>query len=339
LQLVHDNPPDPPHPVARPQPPAASAPGKPPGKPAPPPKPPGKPAHPPPIPVVKSTQTLVVRPPLSPFAAPRRFNATNVTLDFHRRTLIVPLLAPSGDVDMLLIGDGGEALVSGDRLTSLPVFETRRYGSGDPGFTGLSLPGSRALVLGDVRRRLSVEDHGPGPVPTPIFIGFDRTMVRHRTTALARRDDGALGVIVADGAAPETAGVVLLDRLAAGAGAPERLAPWSTLLAADDPRCGKGGDPHAWRALLVIDPSAWLDVGGLPGVALAHQGLLQVRWGRGHVCLEAIDAAVTEASRRGEAARSWSLAARWIGERDRGAVLRAADLRQALVCRIEGQGG
>jgi hypothetical protein len=109
------------------------------------------------------------------------------------------------------------------------------------------------------------------------------------------------------------------------------------VVGADDPRCQKGGDPRAWRALLVIDPSAWLglDPGALPGVSLAHQGLLQVRWGSDRVCLEAMDVAVTEASRRGEAARTWRLVARWAGDRDRGAVLRAADLRQALACRIE----
>src|SRR6185312_4219941 len=104
LQMVHDNLPDAPRPTGRPQPPAASAPGKPRPSVAPP-RPPGKLAKPPPIPVVKSTQTLVVRPPLSPFAAPRRLNATNAALDFHHRTMVVPLLAPSGDVDLLVIGN------------------------------------------------------------------------------------------------------------------------------------------------------------------------------------------------------------------------------------------
>ena len=198
------------------------------------------------------THTLVLRQPFAPFAAPRRLNATDASLD-ARRTSVVPLLTPSGDVDVLVGGDQSELLVSGDHITVLPAEGTRRYG-GNGGSTGLALPGGRALVLGDVRRRLALEDHGPGTVPPPLFLGMERNSLRRRTLAIARRDDGAIGVIVADGSAPETAGVALLERLAGGLRPPERLAPWSSLAGADDPRCKKGSDPLAWEALLVVDP-------------------------------------------------------------------------------------
>ena len=284
------------------------------------------------------THTLLVRRPFAPFAPPRRLNATDASFNLQRRTLVVPLLTPSGDVDMLLGGEQTELLVSGDRISVIPAFETRRYYYGDAGLTGLALPGGRALVLGETRRRLSLEDHGPGPTPPPIFLGVDRSSLRRRPLAIARRDDGTLGVIVADGGAPETAGVAVLDRLAGSVGPVERLAPWSTAVTAGDPRCKKGVDPRAWEALLVVDPSTWLslDAAALPGITLGHQGLLRVRWGVDRVCLLALDAAATDATQRGEAARSWNLVARWSGERDRGAALRTADLRQDLVCRLGG---
>ena len=60
-----------------------------------------------------------------------------------------------------------------------------------------------------------------------------------------------------------------------------------------------------------------------------------VRWGKDRVCVEALDVAVLEARRRGQAARSWSLIARWSGAKDRGAALSTSDLRQELVCRVE----
>ncbi len=289
-------------------------------------------------PAVLRTHTLVMRQPLAPFAPPRRLNATDGGWSSHqRRTLVVPLLTPSGDVDLLLAGDQTELLVSGDRVTATPAFDSRRYFYGDATFTGLTLPGSRALVLAEVRRRLALEDHGPGVPAPPLLLGLERDRTRRRPLALARRDDGAVGVLVFDGGAPATVGVAVIDRLAAGARPASRLAPWSSVLTADDPRCQRGADPSAWEALLVIDPATWLtlDAAALPGITLARQGLLHVRWGTERVCLLGMDAAVADAQRRGETHRAWSVVARWTGDRDRGAVLRTADLRQELSCRIE----
>jgi hypothetical protein len=320
--------------------PGVSAPAPPPSTAAPVAPPPPRASARPKTPAVLRTHTLVARQPFAPFAPPHRINATNGSLDTYRRPLVVPLLTPAGDVDVLVIGDRSELLVSGDHASVLPIVDPRRYAPGDAGYTGISLPGGRALVLGEVRRRVDLEDHGPGPVVPPLFLGADRGAVRRRPLALARRDDGTLGVIVADGSAPDTAGVAVLDRSAGSVGVAERLAPWSAVVAGGDPRCQKGGDPRAWEALLVIDPTTWLslDTSALPGVALAHQGLFRVRWGAERVCLLGLDAAATDATQRGESARSFHLVLRWSGERDRGAALRTEDLLQDLACGIAAAG-
>jgi hypothetical protein len=314
---------------------------------APPPAAPAPPAASPPAaarkpprasPAVLRTHTLILRPPLEPHAALRRLNATDASFNARRRTAITPLLGPSGEVDLLISGDATELLVAGESITSFPAFEARRYTSGEAsGMGGLLLAGGRARLLGEQRRRVTLEDHGPGPPPPPLFLGLEREQARRRPLTLGRRDDGGLAVLVFDGPAPEMAGAAALDRSAPAAPAAARLAPWSSVLTGDDPRCRKGADRDAYRALLVIDPSAWLelDPAALPGISLSHQGLLLVRWGRERVCLEGIDASVVDQRRRGDQARSWSLVARWGGEKDHGATLRTADLRQELACRVE----
>jgi hypothetical protein len=139
-----------------------------------------------------------------------------------------------------------------------------------------------------------------------------------------------------DGPAPETVGAAMIDAAGASAGPVVRLAAWATVTTADDPACRKEADPEAFRALVRIDAAAWLslDAARLPGVALGSEGMLRVRWGRERVCVEGLEAAVTDLSRRGEG-RTWSLAARWGGEGERGAALIARDVRQELACRIE----
>ncbi len=296
---------------------------------------PGPPVRPRASPAVRRTQTLLVRSPFAPFAPPRRLDATDAAFDARGRVQAVPLLAPSGGVDLLLRGgDTTEVLVTGDTITALPAFDGRRYYGDGANQGGLTLPGGRALSLGEVRGRFALQDRGPGPLQPPLFLGPDGS--RQRPRALARRDDGALGVLVLDGGAAATAGLAPLDRLAGIVRPAEPLAPWSAVLTADDPRCRAGADPQAWRALLVVDPAAWLtlDPRALPGVTLAHEGLLLVRWGRSHVCLEGLDAAADDAHRHGEASRSWHLVARWSGDRDRGVALRSPDLRQELVCHV-----
>ena len=291
-------------------------------------------------PAVLRTHTLVMRPPFAPLAPVRRLNATDADWNPEHRSPVLPLLTASGDVDVLVYSEPNELLVSGDRVNVLPAFPgTHPYdGRGDVDLSGVTLPGGHALVLGDWRRRLTLEEHGPGAPTPPVYLGLPRERPRRRPLVLARRDDGALGVLVLDGGASGSAGVAPYDPRAAAVSRPTRLAPWSAMTTADDPRCRKGEDRGAYRAIVVIDPSLWLalDPTALPGLKLAPLGMMLVRWGVDRVCLEGLDVGVLEPGKeRGEAARWISLVARWGPEKtERSAALRAVDLRQELVCAV-----
>jgi hypothetical protein len=289
------------------------------------------------------THTLVYRPPFEPEAPLRRLNATDAALVIQRRASLTPLLAPSGEVALLIAGEPSELLVRGDQLSTFAAFEARRSTFGDStSMGGLLLPSGRALLLSEIRRRLTVEEHGGSPLLPPRFLGAERDASRRRPMSLARRDDGAVGILVLDGPAPDTVGVVPLDRTSGALGEALALSPWSSLVTADDPRCA--ADPGAYRALVYVDPSTWLDLdeAALPGVTLGKQGLALVRWGRERVCLEGLDLGVTEGRRRGDGSRSFTLVARFgRAERarkqaapERNAALRALDLTQPLVCSL-----
>jgi hypothetical protein len=285
----------------------------------------------------RPTHALLFRQPLAPFAAARRIDLVAPEINPQRRSQVTPLLGAAGAVDLLLGFEATEVLVTGARAAATPLLEPRRYGGSSAGLlpAGLALGGERSLLLGETRRRLTLEEHRAAPAP-PLFLGVDREAASHRPMTLGRRDDGAAGVLVFDGAAPETAGVTPLDPGGGGLLAQAKLAPWSTATRGDDPRC-KAPDPTAYRALVVLDPSAWLtlDSRSLPGVTLGSKGLAEVRWGRERVCLVAIDAAVDDARRRGDSARSLRLVVRWDsqGAAPNGA-LRAPDLRQDLQCSL-----
>jgi hypothetical protein len=317
-----------PAPSAPPSPPAASAP--PTGKPPPAAKKPRASV------AVLRTHTLVVRPPFAPRAPAKRLNATNVTLGGKRRGRLVPLLGTAGDVELLIAGGATDLLVAGDRVTSLPALDGRRFSRDNLGAGGLVLAPGRALVLDEARHRLTLQERTPSAPSAPIFLGTDLEDHRGRPITLGRRADGALGVLVLDGPAPETVGAATIDRDALVAGPVTALAPWSTALTADDPRCS-AADPTAFRALVLFEPDMWLtlDPAALPGVRLGRQGMMLVRWGKDRVCVEALDALAVDLQHRGAASRTFHLVARWAGEGERGAALRAADLRQDLTCRIE----
>ena len=187
-------------------------------------------------PAVLRTHTLVLRPPFEPHAAPRRLNATDARWNPHRRSAVTPLLGPGGEVDLLVSGDQTELLVVGERITPLAAFEARRSARDGAGAAGLATAAGHALVLVDLKRRLTLEDHGPGAPPPPIFLGPEHDQTRKRPISLARRDDGVMGALVLDGPAPDTAGVAVIDRAAASAGKVMRLAGWGTVMAGDDPR-------------------------------------------------------------------------------------------------------
>jgi hypothetical protein len=283
------------------------------------------------------THSLLFRPPFDPNAPVRRIDATGADLEEARRAIITPLLAPDGGVALMFISDKQEIIVGAERVSTLPLFEPRRYASTDGAVTtGLLLGPDRALVMGEVRRRAALEDHGPPPHRPPLLLGPERDNTTRRPMALARREDGTIGLLVWDGSAPEAVAIAELDR-AGGAFKPRTpLAPWSTATAADDPRCRD--DKQGWRALVTIEPGRWLslDESALPGVELMASGAALVRWGKERVCVEAID---ISAQRRteGESPAQATLIARFGAAKgqSRGASIRSAGLKQMLTCRME----
>jgi hypothetical protein len=290
------------------------------------------------------THTLVYRPPFAPKAAARRVNATDASFT-ARRPAATPLLRQDGTVALLLYGEGGELFVDGEHATSLPLFDGRRssFYNDVAGPPGLVLPGGRALVLGDVRRRLALEEHGPPPQRTPFLIGVDRDQLRRRPMALARREDGSLGVMVFDGDAPQGVSIAVLDRAGSTIRAVEVLAPWSSVVSGADARCK--ADRDAWRVLVPLNPAAWLslDPTKLPGIDLGVSGMALARWGKERVCLDAVDVAVMD-NRRGETPSAMSVVVRFAADakreaaRSADAALRARDLSVDLQCSIEPPG-
>lgn len=291
------------------------------------------------------THTLIWRLPFDPFAEPRRLNATDASLvATNRRATATPLLAEDGQVALLVFADASELLVGASQVSVLPPFELRRYMYTDTSaMTGLTLGADRALILADLRRRTTLEEHGKAPQPPPFYVGLERDLLRRRQLSLARREDGATGVLVFDGSAPETVGVAEVDRQGASIGPVQRLAPWSTLTAGDDPRCDRR---RGWRGLVVMDPVAWLalDPTGLPGTTLGRQGIARVLWGEERVCLEGLDVVAFDSRRRLDSGAS-ALVARWSSGAGKGgatgatgAALRSPELRQGLRCPIESPG-
>lgn len=294
----------------------------------------GKPASPP-----LRTHTLVYRPPFQPDSPVLRLNATNANFGY-RRPPAIPLLTERGEVALLLAPDGSELLVTPTDVLALPPFDPRRYFFGESAaITGQLLGRDRPLVLGDMRRRTSLEEHGPLPHRPPLYVALDREHIRKRTLAIGRRDDGALGILVLDGPAPETAGVAELDRGATSLRSVARLAPWSTLSLASDALC-KAPQKGAYRALISLDPGLWLALDGrsLPGVELGSQGLALVRWGPDRVCLEGLDLTARDVRRRTDAGTS-TLVAKWTASGKNAAALRWEKLRQPLRCSIHREAG
>ncbi|XXX72732.1 hypothetical protein WMF30_34290 [Sorangium sp. So ce134] len=297
------------------------------------------------------THSALYRPPFDLRGEVLRLNATELATSGRRgaqRAAAVPLLAPGGEAALLVVAEAGELLLGPDGARALPALEPRRSpADGSAGQApGLLLASGRALVLGEHRRRAAIEEHGPEPRQPARMVGLDREELRGRPMALARRDDGEVGVLVLDGPAPETAGAAALDRISGTAGEVVALAPWSTLTAASDARCRdlRG----AWRALVALDPESALrlDRRALPAIALGDQGIAQVRWGRERVCLEALHLAVADSRRRGEAAVDAALIARWTAPRGQGGgagggegVLRTASMTQRLSCAAGARSG
>ncbi|MDI3290743.1 hypothetical protein [Polyangium sp. 15x6] len=282
------------------------------------------------------THSLVMRMPFEPGAPPLRIDATGAELEEARRVVVTPLLAPKGDVALLFVTDRNEVVLANERTTTLPLFEPRRYAMSENAVgAGLLLGPERVLVLGEIRRRMTFEEHGQAPTRPPVFMGQERDSGGRRPVTLARRDDGAIGLLLWDGSPPRVTAVAELDPATQSPRPRTALAPWSTATPADDPRCKKA---KGWRALVPLEPGSWfgIDTRALPGVSLRAAGAALLRWTEERVCVEALDLGAER--RPDDITRSeGSLVVRWeaSGSKRRGAVLQAGGLRQALDCKLE----
>lgn len=292
--------------------------------------PPTKPRRP-----TTRTQSLLFRAPFDPDALPKRLDATSSELDNIRRLGVFPLLDKDGDVALLLISDKNEVLVSGDELTTLPLFENRRYMSDDTrNPTGLVLGPNSVLILGDVRRRTTLEEHGLGPQKAPVYLSQERDSSTRRPMALARRNDGTQGLLVSEGFPAGAVAVAEIDAKARAFLPFTPLASWSTATMGDDPRCK---DVRGWMALVSIDPTLWFDVKPLAaaGFDVNAQGMLLVRWGAERVCVDALEMGVEPRT-----AYEWRydshLVMRWlsIGKKRRGGQLLLDGTRRKMECRL-----
>lgn len=282
------------------------------------------------------TQSLLFRPPFDPDALPKRLDATGTELDNVRRLGVLPLLGKDDDVGLLIISDKHEVLLQGDVLTTLPMFEQRRYMSDDTRYPpGLLLGANRALIIGDMRRRVALEEHGPGQQRAPIFLGQERDSSGRRPMSLARRADGTQGIVVWEGFPPEIAAVAELDAKSQTFNGFSPLAGWSKATPGDDPSCKNF---NGWTTIVPIDPSLWFDLqthAGL-GIDATSVGTLLVRWNHERICVDALDMGL-ESRNPYEWRLDSHLVMRWFasGKKKHGGVLFRDGTRQRVECRLE----
>jgi hypothetical protein len=151
--------------------------------------------------------------------------------------------------------------------------------------------------------------------------------------ALALGPQGALALIRMPSAAepPSLNDPALL--LPLGGGAPTALAPWSTLISADDPACR--GDASGYRALIHTS-APWVRVRGAPtGRELTGVMSARVRWGVSRVCLEAIEVPEGVRSQRSGEELETAIVARFLGGgAGRVAYAPGTELHQPMSCSL-----
>lgn len=127
--------------------------------------------------------------------------------------------------------------------------------------------------------------------------------------------------------------------------APAPLAPWSTLVSADDPACK--GDASGWRAT-VQTAAPWLRLVGAADVRGADETtmLARVRWSAARVCLEAVEVRTQDVSVGSAAPSQWGspwdapveswAVARFAGGAAAGRVIvvPGGELRQPMECKL-----
>ena len=152
--------------------------------------------------------------------------------------------------------------------------------------------------------------------------------------ALAIGPQGALAVLRLPSASePASAGDPAL-LLPLGGGPPLALAPWSTLVSADDPACR--GDASGYRAL-IHTASPWLRLRGAPN-ARDPVGVMsaRVRWGASRVCLEALELPEAVRPQRSGEELETEIVVRFLGPGGAGRVAFSpgAELHQPLSCTL-----
>lgn len=233
---------------------------------------------------------------------------------------------PAGAKDVWL--DGARGVVSAAPDPGRGAY----FGEGVGSAAGLLLGAGRALVPSWTRRRFALETRGTAPLPPAQHVGLDLDVLGRRQLLLGREGE-AIGLLVLDGFAPDTAGVAPWDPVSGAVGALQKLAPWSTLSLATSEACRR--EPGGHRVLVPMEPAAWLrlDGGALPGVDLGSAGLALARWSSTRVCLEGLHALVTRSPRGEGAAR---IVARWPAPAGAPEVVLASDgLETNLVCHVE----
>ncbi len=263
---------------------------------------------------------------------------------------LTPVDAGAADDLLVQIANGGVALL---RAGPKPTARSRvgfEAGRGDDWrvVSALQLDGDAAAWLEeDASGQARVMHLGTSSVPTPVFTldaPPSSDLYPANVDALAVGPRGELAILrTLSGSEPPSAldpAVLVMPNAVA-----VTLAPWSTLLPADDPACKADGG--AWRVTLqAIAP--WLRVTGSADLHGAEDAamLARVRWSPARVCLEAVelraqDTAVTSqgSSQFGspwdQALETW-VVARYAGGASAGRVVvtTGAELHQALECTL-----
>jgi hypothetical protein len=247
--------------------------------------------------------------------------------------------AGAGGLVVSFPSEGGQfvATVSGGSSPRFKIAGLR--GSPDAGaiISAVEIAGGEIValtVLGDSAEEIikingngiSLVDHLPAPPSADLY--------PENPDALAVGPQGALAVLRLPSASdPASAGDPAL-LLPLGGGPPLALAPWSTLLSADDPACR--GDASGYRAL-IHTASPWLRLRGAP-TARDPVGVMsaRVRWGASRVCLEALELPeAVRPLRTGEELET-EIVVRFVGPGGAGRVAFApgAELHQPLSCTL-----
>jgi hypothetical protein len=264
--------------------------------------------------------------------------------EFDAIATVVPLdpAGPSGLV-FSIPSDSGQLLgtISGEASPRFKVAGVRVDPSPLTTVSAVELGGGEfAVLMIGSEGNLEVFKLGAGGVasvhraPAP----GDSSLNPANTDALAVGAQGALAILrTPSGAEPPSAADPAL-LLPLGSGPVIALAPWSTLISADEPACR--GDLSGYRA--IVQPAEpWLRVRGgtkpRDGITVSTGMLARVRWGANRVCLEAVEIADGSRTMREGVEVETAVVARFTGKTSaagRVGVTAGAEIHQALSCKL-----